>query len=111
MAEEFRLIARSVLLLTLAVTPAVCEEFFFRGYLFGALRQTMRPWKTIVFSAMLFGAFHVVTTNSLSVERFIPSTVMGLALGWICWRSGSGKWPEYYVDSLPAVVAVGPGRK
>jgi putative heme-binding domain-containing protein len=25
------------------------------------------------------------------------------------WRSGTGKWPEYYVDSLPPVVDIGPG--
>ncbi len=25
------------------------------------------------------------------------------------WRSGTGKWPAYYVDSLPEVVDVGPG--
>ncbi len=25
------------------------------------------------------------------------------------WRSGTGKWPPYYVDSLPAIVDVGPG--
>ena len=25
------------------------------------------------------------------------------------WRSGSGKWPTYYEDSLPPVVEVGPG--
>lgn len=25
------------------------------------------------------------------------------------WRSGSGKWPEYYEDSLPAGVDIGPG--
>jgi putative heme-binding domain-containing protein len=25
------------------------------------------------------------------------------------WRSGTGKWPEYYVDSLPALVDIGPG--
>lgn len=25
------------------------------------------------------------------------------------WRSGSGKWPEYYPDSLPATVNIGPG--
>ena len=87
--ERLRQVPLVVLLLTLAVTPAVCEEFFFRGYLFRALRETMRPWKTIVVSAMLFGVFHVVTTNALSVERFLPSTIMGLVLGWICWRTGS----------------------
>ena len=25
------------------------------------------------------------------------------------WRSGTGKWPPYYADSLPALVDVGPG--
>ena len=25
------------------------------------------------------------------------------------WRSGTGKWPTYYVDSLPQLVDVGPG--
>lgn len=25
------------------------------------------------------------------------------------WRSGSGKWPSYYLDSLPATVDIGPG--
>ena len=25
------------------------------------------------------------------------------------WRSGSGKWPDFYADSLPAAVDIGPG--
>ena len=25
------------------------------------------------------------------------------------WRSGTGKWPSYYVDSLPQLIDVGPG--
>ncbi|NBV87315.1 MAG: heme-binding protein, partial [Verrucomicrobia bacterium] len=25
------------------------------------------------------------------------------------WRSGAGKWPAYYTDSLPGVVDIGPG--
>ena len=25
------------------------------------------------------------------------------------WRSGSGRWPSYYADSLPAAVDIGPG--
>ncbi len=25
------------------------------------------------------------------------------------WRSGTGKWPDYYHDSLPALVDIGPG--
>lgn len=25
------------------------------------------------------------------------------------WRSGTGKWPAYYVDSLPSIIDIGPG--
>jgi putative heme-binding domain-containing protein len=25
------------------------------------------------------------------------------------WRSGSGKWPSYYLDNLPATIDIGPG--
>uniref|UniRef100_UPI0035C76BC4 hypothetical protein n=1 Tax=Serratia quinivorans TaxID=137545 RepID=UPI0035C76BC4 len=25
------------------------------------------------------------------------------------WRSGSGKWPDYYEDSLPSTIDIGPG--
>jgi putative heme-binding domain-containing protein len=36
----------------------------------------------------------------------VNHAVSGSELGW---RSGTGKWPEYYIDSLPAMVDVGPG--
>ncbi len=36
----------------------------------------------------------------------INHCVSGAEFGW---RSGSGKWPAYYEDSLPAVVDIGPG--
>ncbi len=36
----------------------------------------------------------------------VSHTVSGGEYGW---RSGSGVWPNYYVDSLPAAVDIGPG--
>ncbi len=78
-----------VILVTLAITPAVCEEFYFRGYLMGALQKAVRPATAIVVSALLFGAFHVIATSALSTERFLPSTFMGLILGWLCYRTQS----------------------
>ena len=78
-----------LILLTLAVTPAVCEEFFFRGFLFQSLRDRLKGWGVVVTTALLFGLFHVATPSVLSPERFLPSTFMGLALGWVCLRTGS----------------------
>ncbi|MEX0818798.1 MAG: ABC transporter permease subunit/CPBP intramembrane protease, partial [Pirellulaceae bacterium] len=81
--DAWRDLSPVVILLTLAITPAVCEEFYFRGYLLGALRKSMRPVIAIGVSALLFGAFHVIATSVLSTERFLPSTMMGLLLGWL----------------------------
>jgi ABC-2 type transport system permease protein/sodium transport system permease protein len=78
-----------IILLTMSLTPAVCEEFFFRGYLMGALQKAVTGKNAIIVSAVLFGVFHVITTSVLATERFLPSTFLGLVLGWVCLRTGS----------------------
>src|SRR5262249_36927513 len=91
LVKEWRSIPWLVLL-ALAIVPAVVEEFFFRGYLFNALLAVSRPRSAILGSALLFGIFHLVMGGTLAVERLVPSTLMGIALGWVRWRSGS-VWP------------------
>jgi len=75
--------------LSLAVVPGVCEEFFFRGVLFSSLRSVTSSWRTIIAAAVLFGLFHVVAGTLLAPERFLPSAFLGLVLGWVRQRSGS----------------------
>jgi len=89
MLDAFRVIPPAVVLLTLAVVPAVLEEFFFRGYLFNGLRDRFRGGSIVVVSAFLFGLFHVLTPSLLTPERFLPSCFMGLVLGWVCYRTRS----------------------
>ena len=79
-------------LLALAVTPGVIEELCFRGYLFSACLRVLSPARTIVLTSLLFGLFHVLTGSSLLLERFVPTTLVGLFLGWVAYRSGS-VWP------------------
>lgn len=67
----------------------IAEEFFFRGYLFQALRRGLNARETIGLSALLFGLMHVVLGAELGWERFMPSTLLGLVLGWVAWRAGS----------------------
>ena len=55
----------------------------------GALQTSTRPVIAIVGSALLFGAFHVIATSALATERFLPSTFMGVILGWVCYRARS----------------------
>ncbi|QDT05830.1 ABC-2 family transporter protein [Rubripirellula lacrimiformis] len=87
--KAWKLVPPWLLLATLAATPAIIEELCFRGFLFSSLRKVLSPWKTILLTSLLFGLFHVLTGNALLIERFIPSTLLGLVLGWIAYRSGS----------------------
>ena len=77
-----------LVLAAFGIAPAVFEELTFRGFLFAALRQRMSPWQTIVITSLTFGMFHVLG-NMLTPERFLPSTTLGIVLGWIALRTGS----------------------
>lgn len=86
---ELKTVSPVLILLSMAIVPAVFEELFFRGYLFAALKKSSSRNTTIVASATLFGLFHVISNGALSVERFPPSAFLGLVLGWLCYKSGS----------------------
>ncbi len=77
-----------LVVVTLGIVPAVFEELTFRGFLFSALRTKLAGWPTILVSALLFGLFHEI----LSPGRLLPSTFLGLALGWVRLQTGS-VWP------------------
>jgi ABC-2 type transport system permease protein/sodium transport system permease protein len=86
--EKYRAVPAGAVLV-LGVLPAVFEELFFRGYLFSAFLAALRPRTAIFASALLFGVFHLVTTGGLAVERLPVSALLGVVLGWLCWKSGS----------------------
>ncbi len=79
-------------ILAIGIVPPLVEEFFFRGYLLTALLAIGRPVWGILGSALLFGLFHLLVVDSFALERFIPTTLLGLLLGWIAWKTGS-IWP------------------
>jgi ABC-2 type transport system permease protein/sodium transport system permease protein len=87
--KQWRDFSPVLIVLVQAVLPAVAEELFFRGYLFSALRAGGSPRVAILGSALLFGLFHLLVTDMLVIERLVPSTLLGLVLGWLCWKSGS----------------------
>lgn len=71
-----------VIWLVVAVTPAVCEEMLFRGFILRGLRP-LGPTAAIVISALLFGVAHA------SIYRLLPTFFLGLVLGFVVWRTGS----------------------
>jgi ABC-2 type transport system permease protein/sodium transport system permease protein len=74
-----------LILVTLAIVPAVFEELSFRGFLFGSLRAVMAGWWAVIEAALLFGVFH----EAIFPGRLLTSTFLGLVLGWVRLRTGS----------------------
>jgi len=72
-----------VLLLVVALSPAVCEEALFRGVMLSALRRRMHTVAVVLVVGLLFGLFH------LSIYRVAGTAAIGVLLTYIVLRGGS----------------------
>ncbi|MDT8341230.1 MAG: CPBP family intramembrane glutamic endopeptidase, partial [Longimicrobiales bacterium] len=68
------------------LTPAVCEEYVFRGLLQRGLEARVGPWPAVVLAALLFGLLHGVPGGGF---RVLPAAVLGGVLGWAYRRGGT----------------------
>ncbi len=67
----------------LALTPAVCEEILFRGYIQRQAERAWGVWGGLIFTGVAFGLYHLRLTQA------IPLGLLGTYLAWLTWRSGS----------------------
>jgi membrane protease YdiL (CAAX protease family) len=75
---------RAVLVfVAVAVTPAICEETLFRGWLLGTMRRRLSPVPAIALQAVLFALFHM---SPLSI---VALAVVGVYLGFLFERTGT----------------------
>ena len=70
-------------LLLISVTPAICEEVFFRGLVLSGLRREYSPKACILIQALMFGVAH------FSLFRFAGTAIMGAALTLVLFRTRS----------------------
>lgn len=82
-----------------AVTPAICEEAIFRGWLLSSLRGRVKPWVAVGLTAVIFGVFH------LSIYRFLGTASLGLLMGWMVWQTRS-IWPAVLYHLLNNACSV-----
>jgi len=87
--DAWKKVPFAVRLICIAIVPAIFEELCFRGFLLGAIRRKTTPLAAIVITALAFGVFHILVAGTLAIERLAPSTLLGLILGWIAFRTGS----------------------
>ena len=69
-----------------AVVAPMAEEFFFRGFFFGALRNWKGPWPAAVITGLVFGAIHV---GSAEAAFLLPLAFFGFCLCLLRERTGS----------------------
>jgi membrane protease YdiL (CAAX protease family) len=69
--------------------PAICEEWFFRGFMLRSLLRSQSALAAIFTSAIVFGLFHVLSNSVVAFDRLIPTTLLGFVLGYLALKSGS----------------------
>ncbi len=87
-------------LLVMALLPAVCEEMMFRGWLQRALGRSVDYHTAIWVSAIVFSAIH------FQFYGFIPRMLIGAALGYLYYYTGSLWAPivAHFTNNAAAVV-------
>lgn len=90
------------LFIAVAITPSICEELMFRGYLQRQVERGAGLVWSIVLVGVLFGLYH------LQLSKALPLIGLGIYLGFVVWATGS-VWTGALVHLLNngfAVMAV-----
>ena len=72
-----------VLLLLIAVLPAVCEEIAFRGFILSGFRHMGHKWRAIIWCSILFGLTHSI------LQQSILASLVGVVIGFIAVQTGN----------------------
>lgn len=83
---SFHSLSTVAVLFVFAVTPAICEELFFRGALLSGLRKDLRPRAALLWQALIFAVAHA------SIYRLVPHLWLGFLFGVTRLRTRS-IWP------------------
>lgn len=84
--ESFEMVMEQpflIILLVIAVMPAIGEEILFRGFLMGSLKERLGGKWALVISALVFGAFH------MSLVKLLPTALLGVSFAYIVQQTGS----------------------
>ena len=96
--------SRSLLFLTMAVVPAITEEFFFRGLLQGTLQRVLphKRWLPIILSAGVFALFHG------AIVGFPCRMILGIMLGYLAVDSRNLRLPIllHFLNNTLALLSI-----
>lgn len=90
-----------VMVLVVAIMPAICEETLQRGAILSHLRSLKKEWLIILIMGILFGLFH------LSALRFLSTAILGALLSYLMVKKNNLVLPMlmHLVNNLVSVMA------
>lgn len=80
--SQFPKMSLGMWILTLAITPAICEEMIMRGLVFGNYKH-INIKKAALMNGLMFGIIH------LNVNQFVYAFVLGVVMAYIVHYTGS----------------------
>jgi hypothetical protein len=104
-ADQSTIALVAVTILVCVVAP-LAEEFFFRGYFFGALRNWRGVWPAAIITGLFFGGIHV---GSAPVGFLVPLAFFGFVLCLIYDRTRS-LYPCIALHCINNSIAFGVGE-
>ena len=90
-----------LVVLVMAIMPAIGEELYFRGLIFGSLRHRYPAVWAIMISSLIFGVFH------LSLVKILPTGMLGACFAYVAYQSGSiyiGMFLHFFNNLMSAIA-------
>ncbi|MFA7287948.1 MAG: CPBP family intramembrane glutamic endopeptidase [Melioribacteraceae bacterium] len=90
-----------LIIAVVAVTPAICEEVFFRGYVLTSFNQKFKPFFSALVTAFFFAIYHFNPYGSLAL------ILLGLYFGFAAYTSDSIIVPMFlhFLNNFLAILA------
>ncbi len=90
-----------LIIITVAVTPAICEEFFFRGFVQRSFEFKLSPFWAILITSIFFGLYH------FNPYGLLPLIGIGFYLGYAVYKSDSivTSIILHFINNFVAIIA------
>ena len=89
------------LIIVVCLTPAICEETFFRGYIQRTFERTLHG-KSVILVGVLFGLFHFQPLGLVTLS------ILGILFGYFYYRSKSlfPSMAAHFTNNLVAIAVL-----
>jgi len=81
--RAYSIVEFSIVLFVICLTPSLCEELLFRGFVLSNFEKIAKPGAAVFLSGFMFAIYHFQPINT------IPLIVLGVYLGFVVQCSGS----------------------